>query len=1363
MGYFDDILKNKNTKVSGGYFSDILQGEEPIKAKDKLLEGGYSVAPEEIQKKFFSDIIKPQTVSGKFSTVMPNVGGEYVKPPKEVQKQLEENKITSEAAKKFTKQSLQTILDKTINTDKGKIIIDKISSVTENIPLKIWSAIEAAKTPQTYKKVYGELKKAIEDPNVPKSGYENFAIGLQSSLPQTAFGVALSAIPFAGTPLSYLYWTALSADEEIRRDGKVTGLSGVGNIAIDVALDRVLGNSIEAMLKVGGKSLLSTLAKNGSIEGGTEVAQSLLKFANRYVNEPENRDAIIAEAKNYFKSGAILNEFAVGAVAGAGIAGATHIATGQQILTPQQMMEIKKNPMRGSIKIGEEDPLIQEARKYKSAEEFVKGISKQDGFLFHGTKSGNEIKNFNLKKANWGVGSNAFAQGNKGIYLTDELQSARYFSRKAGEFSALMDEKIPLGQVKADTAWNALFGEKDGNIIVTKLKNGTKKIELDYYPSPDDIAKLSKQGYEAITFPEEGLKTIQDYPMSKLGDTAFNAKTTLVLNPKAIEVKQNIGDLREIWNKANTLTPEQLQQELKEPKKLPITVEQLGIKPKAQLITKREDVLLRIKLKAEAFGAKLGYSKSRKQAILVRQMAKYFGLSDTDIKSISRKDVRLMGKEEFDKFLAQFETKAKEIQDRKQIVNQINQQIEDKQIDINKARLAFDLPKMSEMTNEELQQFDEALSKYQKGDIFFSNRRAKVMERAGLEDAKTYREVLKKLSEKMGIPLSELEKIPVVNAANMKRIPTLMEENQVLAYFINEITKEQLVSEGAYYDIKKQTKELFSKIKDKGGLIPTQPKLKKYIEALPEDKLKMASEMTKEELDFANFVIQKYSEYYDYLIKIEALKSSRFNKQNYLTSLKRSFLEAWKNDGFLKAVGEIFDKNELETNRFNVIENGRAVGFDKFLGYTMKRTGAIEPTQNVFNAFLTYARAMERKIGLDRVTPLIDTYTKSIVETANTKDNKSAAVEFDKFMVDLLKAEKGQNKKLLIQQGGKIDRYLRAFRVFTTIKDLALNIPLMVSMPIGEKVIATRAVGLKKYLLGATRRLTKQGKRITREYQEFTGESAWEQLREPAKQINDRLADGLFYIFARADWLSKSNVLLGSLTEEEFKTGNISPERLAEIKLNYGRFKHFREFKSLLGRTPEFTNWTQYKDWAVPVLGRTLTDLKRSKDILSKSDITQAQAKNAVGELLKTLGVIGFVYAAKLIFVDDDEKDDSVIGKIKQYAWRELGTLLQAIDPTNFVTQSYGGAFQQTGTALFGRTGSFLGEFIDNLILLVKLEEYKTGENKGELKGAVKIEKQLIPRVITQFEDKETEDKYGGLPSLPPLPKLPKLPSLPKL
>jgi hypothetical protein len=66
---------------------------------------------------------------------------------------------------------------------------------------------------------------------------------------------------------------------------------------------------------------------------------------------------------------------------------------------------------------------------------------------------------------------------------------------------------------------------------------------------------------------------------------------------------------------------------------------------------------------------------------------------------------------------------------------------------------------------------------------------------------------------------------------------------------------------------------------------------------------------------------------------------------------------------------------------------------------------------------------------------------------------------------------------------------------------------------------------------------------------------------------------------------------------------------------------------------------------------------------------------------------------------------------------------------------------------------------------LVLLEEYQAGENIGELKGKVKLQKTLEPAIIKQFipTKKTTSEGSSNSKTLPKLPVLPKLPQLPKL
>lgn len=180
----------------------------------------------------------------------------------------------------------------------------------------IQATILSARPDLTFSQAYVALRKSqVENDDTPQ---EQFLTGLKDTAPQTAIGVALSFVPIAGRPLSAAYWSAISAGGEIEEKGRFTP----SNVFIDVYLDRVLGNTIEGFFKASEKSIISAVKKAFVAEGGTEVAQDLLKFANDYrkSSDAEERNEIIDQAKNYFTSGQILVTAGVGGVVGGGIA-----------------------------------------------------------------------------------------------------------------------------------------------------------------------------------------------------------------------------------------------------------------------------------------------------------------------------------------------------------------------------------------------------------------------------------------------------------------------------------------------------------------------------------------------------------------------------------------------------------------------------------------------------------------------------------------------------------------------------------------------------------------------------------------------------------------------------------------------------------------------------------------------------------------------------------------------------------------------------------------------------------------------------------------------------------------------------------
>jgi hypothetical protein len=163
----------------------------------------------------------------------------------------------------------------------------------------------------------------------------------------------------------------------------------------------------------------------------------------------------------------------------------------------------------------------------------VRGVGK----LFHGTKEGAVITEFNPQMADRGIGSNAFAQGNKGMYFTEDIGMARYASRKANQSNILRDRSLDAQQAN-DKSWEYMFGSKKDigeNIIAADLKPNARILDVDYYPNKEQVDEIISSGkYDGIRFPELGIQYAEDVPKDLIGEISKNPKTVFVFNTDAI-------------------------------------------------------------------------------------------------------------------------------------------------------------------------------------------------------------------------------------------------------------------------------------------------------------------------------------------------------------------------------------------------------------------------------------------------------------------------------------------------------------------------------------------------------------------------------------------------------------------------------------------------------------------------------------------------------------------------------------------------------------------------------------------------------------------------------------------------------------
>lgn len=152
------------------------------------------------------------------------------------------------------------------------------------------------------------------------------------------------------------------------------------------------------------------------------------------------------------------------------------------------------------------DPLIQEAKKYKTAEEFVK----KQPIVYHGSKV--PLKSFSNKKG--------------GVYFTEEYADATGFAGSPDNvYEGYLNFKKPLEIDAKGAKWDKLN---------TKYGKSTQEV----------ISNAQKDGYDGVVF-----KNIVDNAM----DTAGIGESTIYYAYKPKDAFLNESQLIDIFNKANKL------------------------------------------------------------------------------------------------------------------------------------------------------------------------------------------------------------------------------------------------------------------------------------------------------------------------------------------------------------------------------------------------------------------------------------------------------------------------------------------------------------------------------------------------------------------------------------------------------------------------------------------------------------------------------------------------------------------------------------------------------------------------------------------------------------------------------------------
>ncbi len=786
-----------------------------------------------------------------------------------------------------------------------------------------------------------------------------------------------------------------------------------------------------------------------------------------------------------------------------------------------------------------------------------------------------------------------------------------------------------------------------------------------------------------------------------------------------------------------------------------------------------------------AEGETKAYSQINKRRYKIRIIRDYFNLTDKDIKGLAKRDLRYMTDLEFDQFMDDIAERAMELNTTHELKNSLVDHINKYELKkVDNMRLALQLPPIEKMNIKQLEKFHDAILPFEFADEFLSVRKLETLDNTELAGMRTVREIKDNLIDKFkkdGAKISDKTIAKVDFGDRFKYDTALANKSPFYNLMVQETLKSQLQAEQVYLNIEEQTEALVKKARDSrkklkgeplkvriGNVLVPQDKLVfKWLESNEAKKEKLQANMTNEEIDLAVYIQTQYAKMRDILVENQTLEKFR---ENYITHTQRSFWEAVKDDSFLTAIKEQVTQNRRQQAYFDIIDDtGNILPLEKFFSFSLRRIPeetkkqlradgldvGIDPTKNVAKAFLTYFRAFSNKAHLDNVIPMLDSYV-FVLQDREKKTPRGLELDtaLKNFFNDWMNTKKGRAKKLyVLDQGTKLDTALRAGNALVTIIDLGLNIPVGLASNVGETAMNYIQLGNRKMARGVKRKFSKKGKAMLKKYENFTGKGALAEMNEVSKDIGDKLLEGTFFLFKVANVRASQTFFLGSITDQEWESGEVSPERLAQMKIDMGRYRAVQGSESIIGKTSLGKTFTKYKTWAIPSLtsmtGNVKKMVKMLKDEKGLKRIINPIKTKEFQELFRATIPMLVLYSLFSAKDDDDSYTNQLITKIR----REILSSISALSPKMWLG--------------IPRMQTFLEDIGTGIDQLLKLEEYKTIEGK---KGIQTLKRTVTPQVIKQAQKagiipkrKPVKKKKEALPDLPDLPELPELPDLPDL
>lgn len=763
----------------------------------------------------------------------------------------------------------------------------------------------------------------------------------------------------------------------------------------------------------------------------------------------------------------------------------------------------------------------------------------------------------------------------------------------------------------------------------------------------------------------------------------------------------------------------------------------------------------------------LGFKEGRKEVLGTRRqevlkVAKTLELTQADLSPLlGQKNYGTMGDVEFKNWMeSKFKPAAKEAFKRKLALREVRALQASKNIEQERnVRLQNKLPSVDKMDVKQLRDYVEILKTLDKGDKALTPKRARALETTKFSGARTMKEVASRVQELWGKPSDTLSRLlpepswrPDITRG-MDRLAARSPMHKAAVQMVETATEAEDL---AYMAEREKLYELGAKaLASRKGVfarrfMPTMPEVMAHLEA--DDAQVYTGQvtlpaLTKEEQALVEYIDSLMAEKLDYLVKVQGLKSRFAGK--YFTHAKRGLVEIIddiKDTGWRSALKEIYESWVPNPTDFSVIsQGGKSVGLRAHMKQTMFRTGELKPTKNVIHAVDEYLKGFHKKKALDWAVPQVDTMVDAAVwmDTDKTPDGQARKAAFDKFIEQYLAQKKGQSILAnVVPQGGLLDIIFRTAMSLPSWAWIAANPKLQGAAKIGE-VMATVPVAGPIGLANAWRlRFTKEGAAYLKAYESFTGTPILKRFAEPGQTLDETAGLLMYGVLQMHRVHSMQDVLLALSTKEEIQSGKISPERLAEIKIQASRWMDVKGAKSVLGATSVGALVTQFKGWAIPILETTIEDhAALLKQLAGKEKMTELQKLElqriyATGA---TVAAISWFMTNRLgVGVDEDGEPQDWVTQFLNAVHQELFSITGGANP--FLVLALPPAARYYDRLLKAISLTTVGLWDRMWGREENRGEFKGGEHEGELKGPAELKRLLPGRALWRQVMPEDEE-----------------------